>query len=135
MNFGKFLEIPFSQNTFERLLLYVPLTKTAHKMPLNGGTWKLHCVKNVCIQSYSGPYFPAFGLNMDRYGVICRYGEIRRYPKYSRYREIRIHCIYEKIRTRITPNMDTFHAVPRLWIYQLWSRKWVLLHLLLSSSL
>ena len=23
----------------------------------------IHCVKNVCIRSYSGPYFPAFGLN------------------------------------------------------------------------
>ena len=25
-----------------------------------------HCVKSVCIQSYSGPYFPAFGLNTDQ---------------------------------------------------------------------
>ena len=24
----------------------------------------LHCVKNVRIRSYSGPYFPAFGLNI-----------------------------------------------------------------------
>ena len=29
----------------------------------------VHCVKNVLIRSYSGPYFPAFGLNTERYGV------------------------------------------------------------------
>ena len=29
-----------------------------------------HCVKSVHIRSYSGPYFPAFGLNMDRYSVL-----------------------------------------------------------------
>ena len=43
-----------------------------------------HCVKSVRIRSYSGPYFTAFGLNMERYEVMW---------------------------TRITPNMDTFHAV------------------------
>ena len=26
----------------------------------------LHCVKRVCIRNFSGPYFPVFGLNMDR---------------------------------------------------------------------
>ena len=29
----------------------------------------LHCLKSVRIRSYSGPYFPAFGLNTERYGV------------------------------------------------------------------
>ena len=28
----------------------------------------LHCVKSVRIQSYSGPYFPAFGLDNSEYG-------------------------------------------------------------------
>ena len=28
----------------------------------------IHCV-SMCIQSYSGPYFPAFGLNTEREGV------------------------------------------------------------------
>ena len=32
----------------------------------------LHCVENVRIRSYSGPYFPAFGLNTERYGVSLR---------------------------------------------------------------
>ena len=47
----------------------------------------LHCVKSVRIRSYSGPYFPAFGLN------------------------IQSEC--GKIRTRIIPNTDTLYAV--LW--------------------
>ena len=29
-----------------------------------------HCAKNVRIRSYSGPYFPAFGLNTERYGYL-----------------------------------------------------------------
>ena len=31
-----------------------------------------HCVKNVRIRSYSGPYFPAFGLNTKKYSVSLR---------------------------------------------------------------
>ena len=55
---------------------------------------RAHCVKNVRIWSYSGPYFPAFGLNTERYGVFLL---------------IRSKC--GKIRTRITLNRDTFHSV------------------------
>ena len=32
-------------------------------------TFTYNCVKNVCIRSYSGPHFPAFGLNAERYEV------------------------------------------------------------------
>ena len=32
----------------------------------------LHCEKIVRIRSYSGPYFPAFGLNTERYTVSLR---------------------------------------------------------------
>ena len=32
----------------------------------------IHCVKSVCIWSYSGPYFPVFGLNTERKGVSLR---------------------------------------------------------------
>ena len=46
-------------------------------------TWSERCVNCVCIRSYSGPYFPTFGLNTERYFVP----------------------------TRITPNADTFYAV------------------------
>ena len=53
-----------------------------------------HCVNSVRIQSFSGPYFPAFGLNPERHGVsLCIQSKCR------------------KIRTRKIPNTDTFHAV------------------------
>ena len=55
---------------------------------------RFHCLKSVGIRSYSGPYFPAFGLDMERYGV-----------------SLRTQSEYSKIRTRITPNTGTFHAV------------------------
>ena len=51
-------------------------------------------MKSVHIRSFSGPYFPAFGLNTERYGVSLRIQSERR-----------------KMRTRKTPNTDTFHAV------------------------
>ena len=54
----------------------------------------MHCVISVRIRSYSGPYFPTFRLNTKRYGVSLR---------------IQSEC--GKIRTRITPNIDTFYAV------------------------
>ena len=50
-------------------------------------------MKNVCIRSYSHLYFPVFGLNMERYGV-----------------SLHIQYKYGKMRTRITPNTDTFYA-------------------------
>ena len=54
-----------------------------------------HYVKSVRIWSYSGPHFPAFGLNTERYEVSL---------------PIQSKC--EKMRTGITPNMGTFYAVP-----------------------
>ena len=53
----------------------------------------LHCVKLVRIRRYSCPHFLGFGLNMD---VVS----------------FRIQSECEKIRTRITPKTDTFHALP-----------------------
>ena len=61
-------------------------------------TWILQCVKSVRIWSFSGPYFPSFGLNTEKYfASLCIQSE------------------YEKIRTRKTPNTDTFHAVISSW--------------------
>ena len=53
----------------------------------------MNCVKSVRIRSFPGPYFPAFGLNTERYGVFLCQSE----------------CW--KIRTKNAPNMDTFYAV------------------------
>ena len=74
-------------------------------------------MKSVHIRSYSGTNFPAFGLNTERYGVSLR---------------IQSEC--GKIRTRITPNMDTFYAVILFWLVCLCMKimsyilqKWILL--------
>ena len=49
-----------------------------------------HCVESARVQSYSGPHFPSFGMNTDRY------------------LSLRIQSECGKMRTRITPNRDTF---------------------------
>ena len=51
------------------------------------------------MRSYSGPHFPTFGLNTERYGVYLR---------------VQSEC--GKIRTRIAPNTNTFYAVFVLYI-------------------
>ena len=56
-------------------------------------------VKSVYMRSYSGPHFPTFGLNTERYGVYLR---------------VQSEC--GKIRTRIAPNTNTFYAVFVLYI-------------------
>ena len=56
-----------------------------------------HSVKNVRTRSYSGPHFPAFEMNRERYEV---YGV-----------SLRIQSECGKMWTRITPNKDTFGAV------------------------
>ena len=61
--------------------------------PLNF-TRLLHCVESVHIRSFSGLHFPAFELNMEIHGL-----------------NLRIQSECGKIRTRKTPNTDTFHAV------------------------
>ena len=53
-----------------------------------------HCVKSLRIWSYSGPYFPAFGLNTERYKVPLRFQS---------------EC--GKVRTRINLNTDNFYAM------------------------
>ena len=54
----------------------------------------IYWVKSVRIWSFSGPYFPAFQLNTERWRVSL---------------PIESEC--GKIWTRETPNTDTFHAV------------------------
>ena len=58
---------------------------------------KHHCVKSTHSRSYSGPHFPAFGLNTEKQAVSLR---------------IQSEC--RKIRTRITPNTDTFHVETKI---------------------
>ena len=70
---------------------------------INSVIWKIvellrlqynQCVKSVRIRGYSGPHFPAFGLNTEKYGVSLR---------------IQSEC--GKMWSRITTNMETFQAL------------------------
>ena len=58
------------------------------------------CVKIVRIWSYSGPHFPEFALNMQRYSLSLR---------------IQSEC--GKMRTIITPNTDPFYAVVSTYFF------------------
>ena len=63
----------------------------------------IHCVKSVRIRSYSDLHFLTFGLNTEKYSISLR---------------IQSEC--GKMRTRITPNTDTFHTViPLRFIIQM----------------
>ena len=63
-----------------------------------------HCVKSVRVRSFSGPYFPAFGQNTEKYGV-----------------SVRIESEDGKIRFRKTPNTDNFQAVEMVRLLSMWS--------------
>ena len=53
----------FGQQSLQKFILHLGMyIRLPHNFP--------HCVKNVRIRSFSGPYFPAFVLNTDRYGVF-----------------------------------------------------------------
>ena len=56
--------------------------------------FEYHCVKSVRIRCCSGPHFSTFGLNTERYRV-----------------SLRIQSKCGGMRTSITRNTDTFHAV------------------------
>ena len=51
---------------------------------------QLHCVKSVRIRSFSGPYFPAFGLNTERKSIYVQSecGKIRTRTRYDNYYKI-----------------------------------------------
>ena len=66
-----FKSIAFSRWRILLLSIHLPLQKI--QLPST-----MHCVKSVRIRSFSGPCFPAFGLNTERYSV-----EILRISPYS----------------------------------------------------
>ena len=37
------------------------------------GVFRVHCMKSVRIRSFSGPYFPSFRLNTERYRIQTEY--------------------------------------------------------------
>ena len=106
--FGHFSRSEHSSfDTFQLNVLFAYPLNTLEKQYIFKG---YHCVKSVRIRSYSGlyfpafrliteicpycPYFPALGLNTERYGV-----------------SLHIQCKCGKIRIRITRNTDTSNAV------------------------
>ena len=66
------------------------------KKKRNCCVYHFHCVQSVRIWSCSGPYFPVFGVNTERHSVSLL---------------VQSEC--GEMRTRITPNTDTFYAVLR----------------------
>ena len=46
-------------------------------------SWIINCVKKVRIRSFPGPYFPAFGLNTERYSVWLRENMDQKNSKYG----------------------------------------------------
>ena len=89
-----FIFWPFYNIMHQRVKLLIPKKLITSFWRIWSQVSGCHYVKSVLIRSYSGPYFPAFGLNTKRYGVSLR---------------IQSEC--GKIQTRITPNTDTFYAV------------------------
>ena len=59
----------------------------------SAGTCAQHYMKIFCIWSFSGPYFPAFGLNTENY-----------------YENVRIQSKYGKIQTAKSTNTDTSYT-------------------------
>ena len=82
---------------FSGLKVYLPGLTNKDNRKSENFLVVLHCVKSIRIWSFSGPYFLAFQLNMERYSVfLCIQPEWR------------------KIRSRKTPNRDTFLAVLKM---------------------
>ena len=73
--------------------LYLGFSENFHRLL----AWKsrIHTSWSVRIRSYSGSYFPTFGLNTERY-------------------PLRIHSKCKKTQTKITPNTGTFYALPMM---------------------
>ena len=96
MSIAKFLRVTFFTEYLRWLLLNVLLSpkKLANCNLVLYGKAFLNVSGVTPIWSYSGPYFLAFGLNMERYRVSLR---------------IQSEC--GKMPTRITPNTENFFTV------------------------
>ena len=85
--------LKFSQTSKEQCHLKAT-PKVGKKFHLGWFWFKLHFVKSVLIWSFSGQYISVFGHTTERYGVSLW---------------VKSEC--GKIRTKKTPNMDTFYGV------------------------
>ena len=75
---------------------FVRNTRICENIVLPASDWSFwyvyHCLKSVCIRSYSGPYFPAFRLNKERY---VEHGHFSRSTQTNKFYKIR--CLRLKI--------------------------------------
>ena len=94
MNEIGFPELKLRVNLFCPSLITININKSENEIMINSETMKRHWVKSLSIRSYCSPYFPAFGLDTERYFI-----------------SLLIQSEYGKIRTRITRDTDTFYAV------------------------
>ena len=93
----------FGLNTDQKKLRIWTLFSQWQRFPWTCVIWiipKLNTAWKVSKYGFfSGPYFPALGLNTERYFVVS----------------LRIQSECRKIRTRKTPYLDTFHTVKSLY--------------------
>ena len=92
--FSAFVDLEKAFDRVPRDVVWWTLRKLGVQKWLVKTVQSMHCVKSVHIRSFSGSYFPAFGLNTERSRVSPR---------------IQSEC--GKIRTRKTLNTDSFHVV------------------------
>ena len=91
-----------------------------------GMLWRSHwhCVKNICIQIFSGPYLSAFGLNTETYSVNIRtqseYGKIRtrKNSEYGHFCAVwdlhNVFWVLQNSKTNITKK-NWLKALAKLW--------------------
>ena len=77
-------------------LAITKVMKLMTKTQKRGRPWVYHCEKIVCIRSFSGPYFHAFGLNTERYReslhIQSECGKIRTRNILNTYNFYDVHC-------------------------------------------
>ena len=96
-----FSKVQILEENFEEKILRMRRAKLMFESAFHSFLqWIVHYVKSLSIRSFSGPHFPAFGLNTERYSLCFR-----------------IQPEYEKVRTTKTLNKDTFHAVFTMQLY------------------
>ena len=91
-----------------------------------------HCVKSVRIWCYSGPYFPPFWLNTERYGASLRiqsgYGKIRT-PNTDTFYRLFMQCILKEVTQsiKIRKTWGPIHIFKKVWIQSFFKMFWTFL--------
>ena len=75
-------------------LNHSPWVNTGLKLIISTLLRSSHCIKSVRIRSFSGSYFPVFGLNAEKYGI-----------------SFRVQSESGNMQTRKALNTDTFYSM------------------------